>query len=306
MKVRNSVVTSIFMVAICGMSVSCAGAPPVIESFPAAASHVVEIDGVDIHYFDFNRDAEGIPIIWLHGYAGVGFEAFYIHDHLSRRVIALELPGSGLSEKPEVDYSIAFFANTVKRLAKELHIDRYVLVGHSMGGAVAAQVATDGDAQIEQLVLIAPYVVAGQAGSFLEFVSDIRVLVDLGISVYNEGLLGLFLRQNVFYDSELIPPDLVNYYARSIFYTERGKAALADVTSDVIGHTIDPDRLGDISVPTLLLWGTEDKVLPFDDAAEVASRIPRGEFASIARAGHVPHIERPGAVAFHIERFLFP
>ncbi|MFP4376048.1 MAG: alpha/beta fold hydrolase [Spirochaetales bacterium] len=286
----------------------CAGAPPSIEPFPEQASRYVEIDGARIHYFDFHPTVEALPIVWVHGYAGAAYEALYVSELIDQRVIAVDLPGSGLSEKPDAVYSIERFAEVIVALIDALHIDRFVLVGHSLGGAVAATIAAESRIKhrIDRLVLVAPYGLPNQAGRFLEFLSDRRALVRLGMLFYNERMLERFLRRNTFYDPEAAPQALANYYNYALFYTEGGIDALARVTTDVIGTPLAPQTLPSIVAPTLIIWGRNDEVLSPEGAECFAELIPSSELALLARSGHLPHVERPGAVAFLLARFVGP
>jgi pimeloyl-ACP methyl ester carboxylesterase len=303
---KLSVIRALIWCVVALWLMGCGGTPPPVESFFEHDSRFVKVDDTRIHYFDFGPSSNRTPIIWVHGYAGGAFEAYYISDLLGRRLIALDLPGSGLSEKPDDAYSVERFAEVVLGFADELEVDRFVLVGHSLGGAVASTIAADPvfAKRIEKLVLIAPYGLEDQAGAFLESLSDREALVRFGMLFYNPRMLERFLRRNTFHDPEAAPQALAGYYSNALFHTNGGKEALVRVTTDVIGTPLPPRTLSSIEVPTLIVWGRNDEVLPFEDAIRFSSQIPSSRVASVSRSGHLPHVERPGAVAFLINLFL--
>ena len=286
--------------------ISCAGPSPSVDASSGDDARTIDVDGVRIHYFDFNRGATGTPILWIHGYAGTGFEASFIVDALgpAPRLIAPDLPGSGLSDKPPVDYTLDYYVDSVRAFARALDLDEYVLVGHSMGGMIAATIAADDDTAVARLVLIAPYGLPGQAGPFLEVLSHAGPIVDAGMQLYPEPLLGLLLRINVFHDPDRIPDDLVDYYTLSIFHTDHAREALASTTQHTIARSLDPTVLSSISLPTMILWGDQDRVLRPFYGATFQTRIAGSRLELVADAGHVPHVEQPEATARLINDFL--
>src|SRR3712207_6043758 len=127
--------------------------PPAPELQSYAQSIVV--DGLRLHYFDTGPHST-VPIVLVHGLGDEADTWRHIFPALARwrRVIALDLPGFGRSEKPRRAYTLAFFARTIAELLDALGIRRAGLVGHSMGAAVAQRLALAQPACVEQLVLI--------------------------------------------------------------------------------------------------------------------------------------------------------
>ena len=284
----------------------CRSAPPVVESYPAESAHHITISGVDVHYFDFFPDADETPIVWIHGYSGTAIEAFYIKDHLgsSRRLIAPDLPGSGYSAKPQIDYTLEYYTRFLDEFTRALELDEYILVGHSMGGLIAWTHASQSPPGLRKLVLVAPYGLSGEAGAIPEFLSEAGVLVDYGLELHNETILDLALRINVFHDPSRIPQDLINYLSVSTFHTENAIPALASVTRNIIATVHDTSRLELIEVPTLIIWGAEDRVLGFRYAATFNRRIRESVLQAIPDCGHLPHVEQPEITAQIMSAFL--
>src|SRR6266550_1338993 len=106
---------------------------------PAGKSHFAKLDGARIHYINYGKGREALVLI--HGWtSNLEFWRDQIPDLAKRnRVIALDLPGHGLSDKPQITYSMDLFARAVDAVLRDAHVDRTVLVGHSMGTPIARQ-----------------------------------------------------------------------------------------------------------------------------------------------------------------------
>lgn len=285
----------------------CTSIPPAVESYPDEAARRTVVDGIDVHYFDFDGQADVTPIVWVHGYSGAAFETTYIVDHLGgRRLVAPDLPGSGYSGKPDIDYTLEFYVGFLGRFIEIVGLERYVLVGHSMGGMIASAFASRHPAGLERLVLIAPYGFDGEAGAIPEFLADTGVLVDYGLELHNETLLEIAMRTSVFHDTSRIPQDLVDYLNVSTFHTENAIPALASITRKVIAGEHDVGMLSKIDAPTLIIWGAEDRVLDFKYSARFNRLIPNSTLQAIPDCGHLPHVELPEVTAAIMREWLGP
>ena len=296
----------ILWVAVVWAATGCGSAPPVVETYPRDAARRVTIGGVEIHYFDFHQDGPELPLLWIHGYSGAAFETMYIREALgpNRRLIAPDLPGSGYSEKPMIDYTLDYYVDFLAGFVDALGLERYVLVGHSMGGLIAATFAADHPHGLERLVLLAPFGIDGAAGPIMEFLARTGVLVDYGFELHNETILELGMRFNVFYDPDRIPIDFVNYLSVSTFHTSNAIPALASITHNLIAADHDLSVLERLTIATLIIWGEDDRVLDYRFAAAYHRLVPGSTLRSIPGTGHLPHVESPGPTARIIREFL--
>jgi pimeloyl-ACP methyl ester carboxylesterase len=180
-------------------------------------------------YFDFNPEAAGPPILFLHGCSGTGFEAYFVHDDLDGwHIIASDLPGFGRSGKPEIDYNLSYYLNFVRGFIAALGLEELVLIGSSLGGKIAAvytalhgemgmtttpasTAVLDRIGVVSALVLIAPYGLDGEVGDIVGFLSSTGDLVTISFNLHNQTLMDVVVRLNVFHDSKKLPVDLVNY-----------------------------------------------------------------------------------------------
>lgn len=285
---------------------SCIGAPPVIESYPHHVARTVRVDGVEIHYFDFNHTATGTVLIWVHGQSGASFETSYLAVELTgdHRLIALDLPGNGLSEKPRRRYTDEYYQEVLRQFISYIDVDEYVLVGHSLGGVSVLPVAAEQPPGLQALILVAPYYFRGQAGGLREFLSNTGPLVDLAMALYAPWMMQMIVRREAFYNADLVPENLLAFYRTALFHTENGRGALASVTRHMVGKERETDVLGQVTVPTLIAWGREDRVLSYDHAERFVTAIPGSTLVTYERTGHLPHVERAREFAADLRLFL--
>lgn len=286
--------------------IGCAGAPPPLDGYPHRDSRTTEIDGITVHYLDFNPDATGGTLVWVHGQSGAALETWYLMDHLGKdyRLIAIDMPGAGLSEKPKMRYTAELYQQVLTLFLEELALERYVLVGHSMGAVTVTSVAAHAPVGLEKLILVAPYFFPGQPGGFLELMSNTGFLVNIAMQLYAPWMLRAIVSGNAFYDSSRVPEELLNTYLTAVFHTPNGRGALASVTRRIVGKRRDPALLESLRIPTLILWGREDRVLSYRYAERFPQTIPTSRLVTIENCGHVPHVERPGVVAKEIRQFI--
>jgi pyruvate dehydrogenase E2 component (dihydrolipoamide acetyltransferase) len=229
----------------------------------------------------FLRQGEGDAVVLLHGFGGDLGNWLFTTPALTAEhtVYALDLPGHGGSAKDVGAGDVAALADAVERFLGSQSLERVHLVGHSLGGLVAAALAARGHART--LTLIAP---AG-FGSAVN-----RDYVDGFIAAESRRELKPVL-QLLFADESLVTRQLVDdvlKYKRIDGVTE----ALRTIAGAALGESGElPD------VPTLIVWGAADRVVP---PAEPAG----AEVHVIAGAGHSPHMEAAGDVNRLLEGFL--
>jgi pimeloyl-ACP methyl ester carboxylesterase len=253
----------------------------------------------------------GPPIVFIHGLSGSWpnwLEQLPVFAR-GHRVIALDLPGFGASEMPEEKISIAGYARTVDALYDALGIDSAAVVGNSMGGFIGAEMAIAHPARVERLVLVSA------AGLTIEHQRDERALAvlrtaDKRLAAYagwlgsrsNELARRPRTRRLIFglvaHRPDRLPAPLVAEQIRG-----SGKAGFVPALDALTGYPIR-DRLPEIACPTLIVWGTEDKLVPVADADEFARLIPNSRKVLWRETGHMAMLERPAAFNRLLDAFL--
>ena len=268
----------------------------------------VRISDVMIHVVEAGEG--GRPVMLVHGFTADAGEVAGILGPLVDRgwhAVAPDLRGHGRSDRPtEGDaYSFELLADDVVALADDLGWDRFALVGHSMGGAVAQLIALDHPERLTGLVL---------ASTFHGPVPGITMdLVELGRWVVREaGMSGL---ADAMEARRAENPESVAAVERlqeaRPGYAEESRARLIanspDMWMALAPRFVDQDdrleRLAKLQVPTAVIVGDLDSTF-LDDCRRLAATIPGATLTVIAGAGHVPQVEEPEAWWAAVSAFL--
>jgi pimeloyl-ACP methyl ester carboxylesterase len=253
----------------------------------------------------------GPPIVFIHGLSGSWQNwleqlPVFARDH---RVIAFDLPGFGSSEMPSEPISISGYARFVDAVLDALGVGSAAVVGNSMGGFIGAELAIAIPARVERLVLVSA------AGLTVEHQRHERGLVvlktlDRRLAAY-AGWLGSKsdtlarrprARRTIFglvaHRPDLLPAPLIAEQIRG-----SGKAGFVPALDALTSYPIR-DRLPQIACPTLIVWGTEDHLVPVRDADEFARLIPNSRKVVWRQTGHMAMLERPAGFNRLLAAFL--
>lgn len=271
------------------------------------SSHFISLTEGKLHYFDSEPSApvDKPVMLCIHGFSGTAFEYSLLAAELAPdvRVIALDLPGSGLSYKPEAGYSIDFFVGIIREFRDTIGIGRVLLLGHSLGGQIALTYAHAYPADVEKLILIAPYGLKGAEGGFFEWLAQSEFFVKLAVAFHNRLFLRWGLHNFAYYNSDRVNPSIESYLAETLF-EQGGKNALADICRQVLGKEPVDALLPEIHHPALLIWGSEDRVLDYRWSRQFLTLLSHAELATIPLCGHAAMAERPAETAAAIRLFM--
>jgi pimeloyl-ACP methyl ester carboxylesterase len=267
------------------------------------SSRFAEIDGVRIHY---QEKGVGTPLVLLHGFTSSTYSWKDVFEPLSRnfRIIAVDLKGFGFSGKPEGDYTRRAQSQLVAHLLNHLGIEKAWLVGNSMGGEIALNVALANPQLVAGLILIDSSVVQVAGGGSLApayvripFVG--RVLTALALTsdkLVREGL------EKSFFDDAKINDERVAHYYRPL-RTRGGQLAALRARTQSALFPIEED-LGKVNTRTLIIWGAEDALIPLEAARLMNSRIKNSQLVILEKCGHVPQEEMPERVLDEVVGFI--
>jgi pimeloyl-ACP methyl ester carboxylesterase len=263
--------------------------------------------------FTFQRAGSGPVIVLLHGIAGSSETFGEVLPWLAEdyTVLAPDLLGHGRSAKPRGDYSIGAYANLVRDLLSALNIDRVSLVGHSLGGGVAAQFAYQFPEQCERLVLVSSGGLGREVSLLLRAASlpavnpILSVLCASRLRQTASGLAGLLTRIGL-----RLSPDLDGFLQGYTSLAD-GDARRAFVYTlgtmvDFSGQRVSAvDRLYlAAEIPTLIVWGDRDPIIPIAHAHAALARIPHAQLEIFSGAGHFPHREDPHRFVRTLVQFM--
>ena len=263
--------------------------------------------GINVHYLEAG---EGPVVLLVHG-LGTSMVTWYCNiDALvsgGYRVLALDLPGHGDSDKPkDLDYNPAGAAELIHHFLVELKLDRISLVGNSAGGLVAGLFSLAYPQQVEKLVLVA----AGGLGRHVTWLLRAMAVPVLGELIYQPGLQSpLSLVRRIFFRPPPILAKVLPEMERVRKLHGARHAAIQSVRSSVnlLGQRKKSyilDRLQDLKRPLLTIWGEEDSILPVSQAEAVRRALPRSVTRVIPECGHWPHMEKADQFNDLLVRFL--
>lgn len=268
--------------------------------------HDLEVDGRSVRYADLGA-GEAPPVIFVHGLGGNWQNWLENMPRIAqeRRVLALDLPGFGESELPPWEISISAYARAVDGWLDRLGVGHVAVVGNSMGGFIAAELAIQCPERVERLALAAAAGISITNLKRRPTMTVARLAVALGSLVASrsreiiarERLRHLVVAPVVRHPSR-IRPDL-------LYEIMQGSGKPAYFASlDALTSYDFRDRLPEIRCPTLVVWGRDDVLVPVGDAAEFERLIPHSRRVVMDDTGHVPMLERPEAFNRHLSDFL--
>ena len=269
----------------------------------SAYSHFADIDGVRVHY---QEKGTGMPLVLLHGFSSSTYSWKDVFEPLAKsyRVIAVDLKGFGFSGKPDGDYSRRAQAILVAHLLDHLKIEKAWLAGNSMGGEVSLNFALQNPQRVAGLILIdsAGVRISG-ANSLAPVYARIPFVgpVLIALALTSDKLVRQGLEKS-FYDDAKITDERVAFYYRPL-KTRGGQLAALRARTQAGEFPIEPD-LNKISVPTLIIWGAEDALIPLEAGRKMNSLIKGSKLVIIERCGHVPQEELPERVFDEMTKFV--
>jgi pimeloyl-ACP methyl ester carboxylesterase len=273
------------------------------KKYAVPPSRFVEVDGLRVHYRD---EGSGPVLVLIHGLTASLFDWDAWAERLRGRfrVIRLDLPGHGLTgPDPQGRYGWPAMADLVVRLLDRLGVDRAGVAGNSLGGAVAWQLAARHPDRVDRLILVAPvgYPIGGEMPFVLRLLAN-PVAGPLALRLTYRGAFADRVRAT-YGDPARFDPALADRQFE-LFRRAGNRGALAAMLGR--GGPIPDPRplLAGIRAPTLVMWGTADRIAPPGQAERFAQDIRGAAVARIGGAGHAPMIEAPDESAAAALAFL--
>lgn len=285
---------------------------PTTRDVRAPRVHRLEAAGVRTFLLEAGP-ADAPPVVLLHGLGATSASFLPSIWDLSadHRILALDLPGFGESDKPLRPLRPAFFARHVVSVLDALGLPRAHVIGNSMGGRVAIEVALRHPDRADRLVLLAPSMAWRRFRSAVWLVRLLRhELAAIPLPVLHRGVVAVL--RSMFAVPSRVPDAAMNAAADEflrIFATRRGRIAFFNAMREI--YLEDPhgrrgfwDRLPGLDRPALFLFGDRDWLVPPGFARHVGAAIPGARCEVLERCGHVPQYELPDATHARIRAFL--
>ncbi len=264
----------------------------------------------DVNYVDLSppESGSGITVLFVHGLSGSWQNWLENLPHFARthRVVALDLPGFGHSPLPSWPISIESYGRLVHRFCDALEIGDCAIVGNSMGGFIAAEATAADPERFEKLVLVSA---AGVSSARLrrrpaETVARMATgSAPLLLRLQQRGMRRPRVRyatfKGLFEHPELLRRELL----LEQFHNGAGRPGFLPAVQGLVGYDM-LDQLDDVEVPTLIVWGRNDHVVPPQDAVDYGRHLRNSRTVIFGDTGHVPQLERPVRFNRILETFL--
>lgn len=251
--------------------------------------------GVTLEYAE-QGDSSGTPVLFLHGLSDSwhSFELILPLLPKSLHAFALTQRGHGDSSRPEAGYLFRDFAADVAAFMDALDLPSAVIVGHSMGSGITRRFALDYPERARGLVL---------AASFASFATNpgAQQLWEEGVSEMEDPVDPDFVREfQVSTISQPVPEAFLETIVRESLKMP-ARVWKASVAGSLQEDFKGPGR---IEVPTLLIWGDHDEMVPHSDQIEQTAEIPDSRLVVFEGTGHAVHWEQPDRFASDVVRFI--
>lgn len=268
-------------------------------------SEFLDVDGLQVHVRDQGPSSDPLPLVLIHGTSASlhTWEGWVAELSQSRRVISFDLPGFGLTgPNAEGDYSDARYVSFVRSLLARLGVGRAIVVGNSLGGEIAWQLALAEPERVAGLVLVDA---AGHAFEPESIPLGFRIA---RLPVLREGMRWLLPRRaiedsvrNVYGDPSRVTAALVDRYYELTLRAGNRVALMQRMDQLAPGPV---ERLGELRMPTLILWGGHDRLIPPRWGEAFHQAIPGSRLVVFPELGHVPQEEDPAATLAALRAWL--
>jgi pimeloyl-ACP methyl ester carboxylesterase len=273
--------------------------------------HWVQLPGGPVNVIE---RGEGPPLVLVHGHSGRWANWLANIPSLSRnhRVIAMDLPGFGHSPMPREPITIENYGRSLDALMDRLDITAAPVVGNSMGGFAAAELAIKFPPRVERLVLVSA---AGLATKYLGLSTEFfrrrsYAALTRAINLYAgipearaETLVRRPRLRRQVLEIVVRHPELLSGPMAFELIRGAGKPAAADATDAIMDYDYR-DRVSEIACPTLIVWGRNDRVVPVSSAEEYHGLIDGSRVDVFEDTGHVAMLERPARFNAALAAFL--
>ncbi|MEE9407179.1 MAG: alpha/beta hydrolase [Polaribacter sp.] len=258
-------------------------------------SKFVEIDGMQVHYRD---EGTGFPIVLIHG---TGSSLHTWNDWTKEltknyRVIRMDLPAFGLTgPNKNADYTIPNYTKFMHQFLTKMNLEKFHLIGNSLGGNIAWNYTADYPEKIEKLILVdASGLLTNKPQPAIFKMAKMPVLSSLFLYVTPK----FFIKQNmkeVYADDSKITDDLVTRYHKMSLRTGNREAFIDRAKIDFKpNEKTGLEKLKSIKTATLLIWGAKDTWIPLKSVGtKMDSVLPNSKLVVLENSGHVPMEENP-------------
>ena len=302
LKIVAILLTGAFLLSSCNSDI------PVAElkvKYQKANSAFIDIDGVSVHYIMEGRMDDSLPIVFIHGTSA----SLHTWDTLSnllktnKKIIRLDLPAFGLTGPNRLNqYNFNFYNQFLDEFLLKLNVTQCIVAGNSLGGSIAWNYAIASPEKVKQLILLdaSGYPKKDEKGSLGFKLAGIPVLNQALKHISPISLIRKSL-EDAFYNKSLVTEKMVQQY-HDMLLREGNRGAVLELFQHPM--KADPAKIKLITQPTLIIWGKEDQLISYKNAALFKQDIQNSQMLVLDKVGHIPMEEAPNQVASAILEFI--
>lgn len=286
------------------MAVPTTSVPALTANEPR--SFVREVEGVKLHWVEYGTPSPRPPVVFLHGLNDSHLTWKEIAPELAqdRRVLVLDLPGHGLSDRPDAGYELEWYSRLVAGWIEALELPPVDIVGHSLGGGVALMLLRQCRPRIRRLVLAAPGGLGKEIAFVLRLAALPGIVEHLGQPFMAFGTWLTLGRWRLTLPSRHIAdvkamnarPGTARAFARTV----RGLIGWRGQRHSFLRHVHELDALP----PIVVLWGDRDAIVPIAHGKALLRAVEGASLVELAGCGHYLHHDDPRAFLLAVRRAL--
>ncbi len=278
------------------------GIPPEVlnEKYGVTAAQYVQVDDMKVHYKIAGPASDTLPLVLLHG----TFSSLYTWNAWTdllkedKRIIRLDLPGFGLTgPHPKGDYRVGIYLKFLESFLSKLEVKQCILVGNSLGGEIAWRYALNNPDKVKKLILI------GAAGYPVDLgklpLSEIPVsYLWLRVPLVRELTVKFSNRRSIRKNLAYLygRPERITDEMVEIYYDMTNREGNREALTERMESFTRPsplEKISSIKIPTLILWGADDRLIPVENARRFHQDLPCSKLTIFPSSGHMPMEEIP-------------
>jgi pimeloyl-ACP methyl ester carboxylesterase len=277
-----------------------------VTKYANIESQFIEIDGMSVHYREEGNQTDTIPVILIHGTGSSlhTWEGWVQELKPQRRVIRLDLPAYGLTgPNSNGDYSPEFYVEFMNHFLTKLGVKQCVMGGNSLGGAITWAYALKYPEKVTKMILVdaGGYPMESKSVPMAFQMAKIPVIKDLIKYITPRSVIEKSV-QNVYVNKAKVTPDLVDRYFELSLREGNRDAFVKRINQGIINDKYL--KISSLRMPTLILWGDGDLLIPIDNAEKFHHDLPNDTLVVFKNLGHTPMEEDAHTTVAIVKDFL--
>ncbi len=255
----------------------------------------VQIDNHKIRYLESGNSTKTLVLIHGLGASAERWEKIIPFFEKDFHVVIPDLIGFGYSDKPPTDYTIDYFSKFLEKFLDSINVKNPILIGSSLGGQISAEYTAEHPTNVEKLILVSPSGIMNQSTPAL----DAYIMAALYPNEQNAKNAFELMEGS----GKSVNQEIIDGFVKRMKLPNAKLAFMSTILGLKNAKAIS-EKLHSITVPTMIVWGSDDPVIPIQHASEFVESIPNCKFFKMDGIGHTPYVQDPSSFASTVIEFL--